>query len=407
MKLIYLPLEAYEERYTSQLCQWNTDRFEEQGIEYILVTGADLREDDAINVGQVLDAHGRSYYSLHQMANLVALLHDGDFSNDDVIFSEDLFQPGFAALPYILAQLPPKSRPRVFTRCLAQSIDPDDFVHPMRHWMRHYELMVDKTVDGILMANEEMGPHMRIAMFDAPLYVTGLPFDINEVRSRVPKEKILPLNKRSRRVVFSSRWDKEKQPWFYMDLIDLFYERDPDHGIEFCVTTGAKGLRSTNQEYLDRANKMVDEGKLKIYQGLPKSTYYHLLANSRVQFNCARQDWQSNTLNEASALGTFSLAPAFRSFPEALNNNEHYLFVPWSIEDAYQKMALLLELSDEEHEHDENGFVKGLQVEYPAMQMHKTIDRTIDILKGKGDDYRFDFDSLTHLRADGRYDYGE
>ena len=68
-----------------------------------------MREDDAINVGQVLDAHGRSYYSLHQMANLVALLHDGDFTNDDVIFSEDLFQPGFAALPYILAQLPPKA----------------------------------------------------------------------------------------------------------------------------------------------------------------------------------------------------------------------------------------------------------------------------------------------------------
>ena len=98
MKLIYLPLEAYEERYTSQLCQWNTDRFAEQGIEYILVTGADLREDDAINVGQVLDAHGRSYYSLHQMANLVALLHDGDFSNDDVIFFRRPFSARFRCI---------------------------------------------------------------------------------------------------------------------------------------------------------------------------------------------------------------------------------------------------------------------------------------------------------------------
>ncbi len=407
-RLIYLPLEAYEERYTSQLCKWNTDRFEARGIEYILVPGADLRDDDAINVGQVLDAHGRSYYSLHQMANLVAILHDEDLNidNNDVIFSEDLFQPGYSALPYILAQLPPEKRPQVFTRCLAQSIDPDDFVHPMRSWMRHFEMIVDKTVDGILMANTEMGPHMRIAMHEAPLYVTGLPFDKQEARSRVVQE-IKPLNNRCRRVVFSSRWDKEKQPWFYMDLIELFNERQPGHDIEFAVTTGAKGLRSTNQEYLDRANKMVEEGKMKIYQGLPKSTYYSLLANSRVQFNCARQDWQSNTLNEASAFGTFSLAPAFRSFPEALDNNERFLFVPWSLEDAYQKMNALLELSDTELEYDIDGFVVGLNVEYPSNEMHDTIDKTIDIMFDNGNarkDNAFDKNYPHHrFRCDNRY----
>jgi hypothetical protein len=401
--LIYLPLESYEERYTSQLCKWNTDRFEERGIDFVVVHGKDLREDDAINVGQVLDAHGRSYYSMHQMSNLVSLLHDGKYDCNDVIFSEDMFAPGYAALPYILSQLPPEQRPKVFTRCLAQSIDPDDFVHPMRNWMRHFEMLVDRTVDGILMANTEMGPHMRIAMFDAPLYVTGLPFDKNEVRERIDNE-IPPLEKRQKRVVFSSRWDKEKQPWFYMDLIERFYERDPDHGIEFCVTTGAKGLRSTNQEYLDRARKMEEEGKLKIYQGLPKTTYYHLLANSQVQFNCARQDWQSNTLNEASALGTFSLCPAFRSFPEALNNNEMFLYAPWSIEDAYEKMQRLLEEASFGNTWDE--------ISYPADEMHKTIDRTIDIMFGLGDfmDYAFDNHSpnfiwrADHLRADGRYD---
>ena len=98
-----------------------------------LVPGADLRDDDTIHVGQVLDAHGRSYYSLHQMANLVAILHDEDvgINCNDAIFSEDLFQPVIQHC-YILAQLPPEKGPQVFTRCLAQSIDPDDFVHPMR-----------------------------------------------------------------------------------------------------------------------------------------------------------------------------------------------------------------------------------------------------------------------------------
>lgn len=400
-RLIYLPLESYEERYTSQLCKWNTDRFEQRGIDYILVHGRDLREDDQINVGQVLDAHGRSYYSLHQMANLVSLLHDGDFTNDDVIFSEDMFQPGYAALPYILAQLPPAQRPKVYTRCLAQSIDPDDFVHPMRNWMRQFEMLVDKTVDGILMANTEMGPHMRIAMFEAPLYVTGLPFDKNEVRSRVPNRK--PLNERKRRVVFSSRWDKEKQPWFYMDLIEKCYY-EMENPPEFVITTGAKTLRSTNQEYIDRARELENKGMLSIMEGLSKTEYYEVLADSQVQFNCARQDWQSNTLNEASALGTLSLCAAFRSFPEALNNNARHLFTPWSIQDAYDKLNLLLtDLKDED-------------VSYAADQMHMTIDKTIDILMGENDydcierGYAFDLHlsksewSNDHLRTDGRYE---
>ena len=409
MRLIYLPLEAYEERYTSQLCKWNTDRFDKKGIEYIVVPGKDLREDDKINVGQVLDAHGRSFYSLHQMANLTKLLHDGDFTSEDAIFSEDMFQPGYAALPYILAQLPPEKRPRVYTRCLAQSIDPDDFVHPMRNWMRHFEMLVDRTVDGIFMANTEMGPHMRIAMFDAPLYVTGLPFDKDEVKKRVTDGFAVPtplkkIETRNKRVVFSSRWDKEKQPWFYMDLIEMFYERQPDHGIEFVVTSGAKELRSTDQEYLDRANKLAEEGKLTIMAGLSKTTYYHLLANSQVQFNCARQDWQSNTLNEASALGTFSLCPAFRSFPEALNNNEKFLYAPWSLEDAYNKLNLLLEEAASGH--------SPAEVSYPADEMHKTIDRTLEIIMQEGDFMQYAYDNHSpnftwradHLRADGRYD---
>ena len=409
-RLIYLPLESYEERYTSQLCKWNTDRFDKRGIDYTIVHGRDLREDDKINVGQVLDAHGRSYYSLHQMAKLVSLLHDGDFTNDDVIFSEDLFQPGFAALPYILAQLPLHKRPRIFTRCLAQSIDPDDFVHPMRNWMRQFEMLVDKTVDGILMANTEMGPHMRIAMFEAPLYVTGLPFDKEEVKKRVTEglaipSPLTPLSERKKRVVFSSRWDKEKQPWFYMDLIEKFHEQQGEDMPEFVITTGAAKLRSTNQEYIDRARDLEKRGLLTICEGLSKTTYYHMLANSQIQFNCARQDWQSNTLNEASALGTYSLCAAFRSFPQALNNNARFLFSPWSLEDANEKMCKLLEDAAESDIHES-------VIDYPADEMHRTIDKTIDILFGINLSKRYLFDSdhrvvPDKLRCDGRFDHVE
>ena len=375
-RIVYLPLEPYEERYTLQLKDWNESRFKARNVPFITVSGRTLREDKDIKTGQVLDAHGRCYWSMTQMAELVRLMESGEVGGNDVIFSEDLFQPGYESLPYIMNQLPAEKKPKVFTRNLAQSIDPDDFVFPWRNWMRDFESLVSKTCDGILMANTEMGPHMRIACLEAPLYVTGLPFDREEVRSRVGgKEALKPLHQRKKRIVYSSRFDFEKQPWFLMDLIEQsdFVER----GYEFWILTGSKNLRSTNPEYVERAERMAAEGKLVIKTGLQKSEYYEILADSQLQFNCARQDWQSNTLNEASALGTLSLCPAFRSFPEALNNSAKHLFVPWSIEDAINKMDYLLTSLD------------ASEVWYAADDQHQSIDRTIEILIGDGEQYRY------------------
>lgn len=380
-KLWYLPLEPYEERYTLQLQTWNESRFKDRGINFESILGLKLNESKNIKTGQVLDAHGRCYWATTQIAELVKRMEAGDVTGEDVIFSEDLFHPGYVSLPYILEQLPEKDRPKYFTRNLAQSIDPDDFVFPWREWMRPFEEIVDRTATGILMANTEMGWHMRVGMLNkAPLYVTGLPFDKNEVRSRVGTLK--PLNQRRNRIVYSSRFDKEKQPWFYMDMIERYHaehSEEPMHErFEFTILTGSKTLRSTNQDYIDRARSLQERGLVTIHEGLKKNEYYEILADSRLQFNCARQDWQSNTLNEASALGTPSLCPAFRSFPEALNNSARHLYVPWSLDDCMEKFYALMHMDNDP------------EVSYAADDQHQSIDRTIDILLGKGETYRYD-----------------
>ena len=134
------------------------------------------------------------------------------------------------------------------SRCLAQSIDPDDFVHVwgMSKWMSHYELMVNDFVDGVLATNEEMVAHMKIAGWTAPLYnISGLSFGKKEVQSRVASIK--PFHNRSQRVVFSARWDQEKQPDFYMDVIEEWHNRFPGSGVHFELCSGAK-LRSNNHD---------------------------------------------------------------------------------------------------------------------------------------------------------------
>ena len=372
-KLYYMGLESYKARYTLQLTEWNRRVFEQRGYQVSYVPGLNLDNGQKIVVGQVLDAHGRSYFGMSQMMNLVRLMQQGEVTSEDVIYFEDMFQPGMESLPYIMDQVPANMRPKVFVRCLAQAIDPDDFVHVwgMGKWMALYEQMLNEFVTGVLATNEEMVAHMKIAGWTAPIYnISGLAFGKDEVQERVGN-KITPWNERKPRVVFSARWDQEKQPDFYMDLIEAWHSRHPGSGVEFAICSGAK-LKSNNDSYMQRTRDLQAAGKLVIHEDLEKNDYYNIVNNSRVVFNCALQDWVSNTVSEADALGCNVLYPAYRSFPETFANDHTRLYVPWSIEDALDKLEKLLEKPSEQ---------MGKISDYN----NGTIDRICDILEGKGD----------------------
>jgi hypothetical protein len=386
-KLFYMGLEAYNARYTLQLTDWNRRVFEKRGIDVVYVPGETLDNSQKIVTGQVLDAHGRSYFGMSQMMNLVKMMQQGEVTSEDVIYFEDMFQPGIESLPYIIDQCDEDNMPRIFVRCLAQSIDPDDFVHVwgMDKWMGLYEKMVNEFADGILATNEEMVAHMKIAGWDAPIYnISGLAFGKSEVIERVGGQ-IKPFNDRRLRVVFSARWDQEKQPDFYMDLIEAWRERYPSKDVEFVVCSGGE-LKSNNDSYMARTRKMVEDGKLVIYDNLDKNKYYEIVNDSRVVFNCALQDWVSNTVSEADALGCNVLYPAYRSFPETFANDHERLYIPWSIDDAIAKLDVLLKKA-----HPNMGKISDYT--------DGTIDRICDILEGNGSKYlRVSSDYRKHTR---------
>ena len=196
MKIFYMGLEPYEGRYTLQLTDWTERAFKNRGIDYVIVPGTTIDDSKAIVTGQVLDAHGRSYFGMSQMMNLVQMMKAGEVTSEDIVFFEDMFQPGMESLPYIMNQSPAEFRPKVWIRCLAQSIDPDDFIHVwgMSKWMSLYEEMCNEFVTGVLATNEEMVAHMKIANWKAPIYnISGLSFGKEEVQSRI--KEIKPFNK--------------------------------------------------------------------------------------------------------------------------------------------------------------------------------------------------------------------
>jgi hypothetical protein len=284
-------------------------------------------------------------------------------------------------------QIPASQQPKVFIRCLAQAVDPDDFVHVwgMGKWMSLYEEMCNEFVTGVLASNEEMIANMKVANWKAPLYnISGLAFDKKEVVQRSSEAPTF-WESRSNRVVFAARWDQEKQPDFYMDLAEKYADTD----VEFAVLQGGP-LRSNNPKYIERANDLVSKGVLRIYENLKKEEYYHIVNDSKVLFNCALQDWTSNTVSEADALGCNVLFPAYRSFPEIFANCHERMYIPWSIEDAANKLDVLLE-----GPHKDMGKISDWT--------SATIDRYIDIMQGNGEQWRRDTNRYRDYVAETKY----
>ena len=386
-KLFYMGLEPYEGRYTLQLQEWSERAFKRKGIDYVVVPGETIDNTKAISVGQVLDAHGRSYFGMSQLMNLVQMMRNGDVTGEDVVFFEDMFQPGIESLPYIMDQIPVEQRPRVWIRCLAQAIDPDDFVHVwgMSKWMSLYEEMCNEFVTGVLASNEEMVANMKVANWKAPLYnVSGLAFDKGEVQERV-NNNIKPWAERANRVVFAARWDQEKQPDFYMDIAEQYADTD----VEFAVLQGGP-LRSNDQKYIDRANSLAQKGILTLHENLKKEQYYDIVNDSKVLFNCALQDWTSNTVSEADALGCNVLFPAYRSFPEIFANDHTRMYIPWSVDDAADKLNRLLEAPSKNI-----GKISDWTTD--------TIDRYIDIMSGEGEQWRRDSVDYRNYTSQSKY----
>jgi glycosyltransferase involved in cell wall biosynthesis len=368
-RVFYLPLEAYRERYTESLTGWTVSRFSaEASIALSVIEGKVLPGSGTIKTGSVLDAHGRAYWSATQIAELVRVLHQSDTTSEDVIYLDDMFTPGYEAIPYILDQMPVHRAPRVFARNHAQSVDPDDFTFKMRPWMRPYETMVYGSASAIICASSVHREAMEIAMLDrcsASIKVLGLPYDHFAVLGTCAGP-VQPLAERAMQVIYSSRFDPEKQPHFFMDVVEASASAHHTREIQFVLCTGGEEVRSADRRALQRLSELEAAGRIVVRRKCSKAEYYAHLAASRVQLNTARQDFISYTAIEASTFGTPTLAPAFRSFPETLRNSARHLFVPWSVQDAVSKLR---ELVRNPQQADADGWL--------ARTQHGTLSRII------------------------------
>ena len=336
-KLFYFGLEPLKARYTYQLSkEWMPTTFEPYAneLEFIDVEG-EFAHDQQIKIGAVLDAVGRGKFAMSQCANFLDMLNRDEVNDGDIIFLQDYWHPGIESILYAIDLYGIDLK--IYSMLHAQSVDEYDFTYPMRNWMRGFELGLDKRMTGIFIGSTVHKEQLREAGFTAPIHVVSLPIHKEATLAKLPGHDSLD---KQDVIVYSSRLDKEKNPFFMMEVAKEFLKQKPD--FEWHVTTSGKEFRSMLPGAIDALNKLAkEEPRFKLLNGLTKEEYYTELATCRIQFNSALQDYVSWTVIEATAFGADIVYPNFRSFPEFIDSDRMYK--PFDVQSAIDTLHDVLD----------------------------------------------------------------
>ena len=333
-RLWYFGLEPLMERYTYQLSeQWIPETFKNVDVKFIHVNGATT--SNSIRVGSVLDAYGRGVYAMSQCQNFMNAISQGIVKNGDIVYLQDFWTPGIESVFYMLDLYGIKVD--VYSMLHAQSVDEYDFTHPMRSWMRGFELGIDAYHKGIFVGSSIHKQQLREAGFKAPIHVVSLPLH-KELALNVLTENERKRQK-VKQVIYTSRFDKEKNPYFMLKVAQRFLERNQDY--VWVITTSGEEFKSNIPGFVEDMYRLAKiNPRLILKKNLSKAEYYFEIQQSKVQFNSALQDYVSWTLLESTMFDCDVCYPNFRSFPEILPDKRMYK--PFDVVSAVSKLEFVL-----------------------------------------------------------------
>jgi len=337
--LYYVPLEPYIERYTYFMSAedgWAEDNFKRYSVPFMRIDGDKL--GSTIKDGVVLDACGRSYYAMSQIMKLVKLINDGIITDNDIIYVEDFWHPGIESLFYIRHLKNMKFKIGTFIH--AQSVDDTDFAWKMKEWMRPIEQGYGNQYDFIFTCSHILKQLCIVAGIakENNIFYVGLPYNSERLKEQLIDMGFKHASKENY-VLFASRFDDEKDPMFFLDLVEACPE------IQFKLVNPRKDRPITsNEKVVKRLNSLVmrSHSNLQVVNTFDKLTYYQLLDRAKVVFNCANQDWVSWTLLEAITFKCNPLYPIWKDFEYELRGNENYLYEKRNLVECRSKLEKLI-----------------------------------------------------------------
>jgi len=285
-KIIYLPLEHIDMRYTVYLDKVITNYLESSKIEFIKIYPNIPKRE--IKEGSFLDAPTTIEFKSKQIAKVAEMYHTDQIKSGDIIFTSDIWFPGLESIAYLNYFCNKEVKLTGFLH--AGSFTDTDFVRDMERWAKNFEDMIFDISDKIYVASEFIKKDVcKKRMIDQEkVIVTGLPLDNSNFNKHIKKTK-------QDIVIFNGRNCDEKQPWLFDEL----------------------QKRVNNRGYLV---EFINTQK----QNLDKENYYELLGKSKVVVSFALQENFGIGINEAVELGCIPVLPNRLVYPEFYNNEYLY-----------------------------------------------------------------------------------
>lgn len=277
-KIIYLPLEHIESRYTTHMDRDITNYLERSDLHCIKIY-PDIPAPKSMKAGSFLDAEFTIRFKAAQLEEVARLYRDDIIVSGDIIWSSDLWHPG---LPESIAYMNYFTKKDVKLRGLihAGSFTDTDFVRDMERWAKNFEDTLFDIADRIYCGSNFIKQDIIKKRLINPdkLIPTGFPLDTLELDKfkKTKKEDI---------VIFSARNVDEKQPWLFTQMRDNI----GDNNIKFINT---------------------------LENNFSKQEYYELLAKSKVVVSFALQENFGFSVAEAVYLGCVPVLPNRLVYPE-------------------------------------------------------------------------------------------
>lgn len=281
MKILNVPIEPLEERYSIQWDEWFKEAFLKYAPEIEVITIYGDNPSGKIVSGSFLDVLNTNEYKTSQLLKIIAFLKEYDGVEPLVLFFHDLWFPGLANIAYIREGMQFKNI--MIAGCLhAGAYDQYDFLSKsgMGKWACHFERSMFKIVDFVFVAtnfHRKLILKQIITADPNQVIVTGFPFKVYQSPDEVVQKENI--------VVFPHRLDSEKQP----DMFDRVAKKVKRRGWKFIKS---KEVCKTKQEY------------------------YQLLAKSKIAVSCALQETWGIAMQEAVMYGCLPLVPNRLSYVE-------------------------------------------------------------------------------------------
>jgi glycosyltransferase involved in cell wall biosynthesis len=298
-RLIYVPLEHIDGRYTIHMDRDIEQYLQNNNIDYVKIMPN--VEPGPLPTGMFLNAAFTTKFKSLQLAAIAEMYEKNEITDDDVFFFSDIWFPGIESLAYMNYFW--KVNPKITGIIHAGSFTDTDFVRDMERWAKNFEDIVFDIADVIYCASEFIRQDIlkKRMVPDYKLVVSGLPVDFTglEPYRNQKKERI---------IIFNGRLCDEKQPWLAEQLLSAVKQRIEN---DDRFTSYDKNFHHTCLIKTQENNFSKDE-------------YYKLLGRACVVVSFALQENFGFGIAEAAYLGCVPVVPNRLVYPELYDKKYLY-----------------------------------------------------------------------------------